>query len=200
MTRVGKEPAATGRPVDLGPSRRHLVAAVVPGLGWECLEPWLEPAGTVARHLRQYGYDQVMIKVDALSSGANNARQIRDALMAMPVEAGGGTAGADRLLQGGDRHPRSPRDLPGDPRPGCRGGQRGGRDRRLAARERCGAVPGGPAAPLPAREMRLWRRRRGGEPAAGAAPGVACREPVAAGPALTTRWSPSRSPSASPRF
>lgn len=89
LTRVGKEPAATGRPVDLGPSRRHLVAAVVPGLGWACLEPWLEPAGTVARHLRQYGYDQVMIKVDALSSGPNNARQIRDALMAMPVEAGG---------------------------------------------------------------------------------------------------------------
>ena len=65
LTRVGKEPAGMGRPVDLGPSRQHLVAAVVPGLGWECLEPWLEPAGTVARHLRQYGYDQVMIKVDA---------------------------------------------------------------------------------------------------------------------------------------
>jgi hypothetical protein len=88
LTRVGKEPAAMGRPVDLGPSRQHLIAAVVPGLGWECLEPWLEPAGTVARHLRQYGYDQVMIKVDPLSGGANNARQIRDALMAMPVEAG----------------------------------------------------------------------------------------------------------------
>ena len=88
LTRVGTEPAAMGRSVELGPSRQHLVAAVVPGLGWECLEPWLEPAGTVARHLRQYGYDQVMIKVDALSSGANNARQIRDALMAMPAEAG----------------------------------------------------------------------------------------------------------------
>ena len=38
--------------------------------------------------MRQYGYDQVLIKVDALSSTANNARQIRDAVLAMPAEPG----------------------------------------------------------------------------------------------------------------
>jgi dienelactone hydrolase len=38
--------------------------------------------------VRQFGYDLVQLKVDALSSSANNARQIRDAIMAMQAEAG----------------------------------------------------------------------------------------------------------------
>jgi hypothetical protein len=88
LTRVGKEAAGTGRPVELGQSRQHLVAAVVPGLGYECLERWLDPPGIAAKNLRQYGYDHTLIKVDGLSSVAKNASQIRDALMAMPVEAG----------------------------------------------------------------------------------------------------------------
>jgi hypothetical protein len=88
LTRVGSEPAGNGRPVDLEPSRRHLIAAVVPGVGFGCIEAWLEPAGTVTQHLRQQGYDGMFIKVDALSSSTNNARQIRDALMAMPAEPG----------------------------------------------------------------------------------------------------------------
>ncbi|MGB8436507.1 MAG: hypothetical protein WCE38_19850 [Burkholderiales bacterium] len=88
LTRVGKEPAGTGKSVDLGPSRRHLVAAVVPGIGFDCFEPWLEAPGTVAKHVRTQGFDQVVIKVDALSSATNNARQIRDAVMAMPFEQG----------------------------------------------------------------------------------------------------------------
>lgn len=88
MTRVGAEPAGTGRPVDLGASRRRLVAALVPGLGFDCFEKWLESPGTAAEHVRQYGYDQVLLKVDGLSSTTNNARQIRDSLLAMPTEPG----------------------------------------------------------------------------------------------------------------
>ncbi len=88
LTRVGAEPAGAGRPVDLGPSRRRLVAAVVPGIGYDCFKPWLSPPGTVVTHLRQYGYDATLIDVDALSSSLNNARQIRDALMAMPAPDG----------------------------------------------------------------------------------------------------------------
>lgn len=106
LTRVGTEPAGTGKAVDLGPSRRHLVAAVVPGIGYECFEPWLEAPGTIAKHMRTQGFDQVMIKVDALSSTTNNARQIRDALMAMPAEKGaprivlvGYSKGAPDILQ-----------------------------------------------------------------------------------------------------
>jgi hypothetical protein len=88
LTRVGTEPAATGKPVSLGASKRRLVAAVVPGVGYECFEPWLDPPGTVGQHLRQFGYDMTLLKVDALSSSENNARQIRDAIIAMPSDVG----------------------------------------------------------------------------------------------------------------
>ncbi len=88
LTRVGEEPSGTGRLVDLGASRRGLVAVLVPGLGFDCFEQWLESTGTAAEQVRQYGYDQVLLKVDGLSSTTNNARQIRDALLAMPTEPG----------------------------------------------------------------------------------------------------------------
>jgi dienelactone hydrolase len=88
LSRVGTEPTGTGEAVDLGPSRRHLVAAVVPGIGYGCFEPWLKAPGTVAKYLRTENFDEVMIKVDSLSSTSHNARQIRDALMAMPAEEG----------------------------------------------------------------------------------------------------------------
>jgi hypothetical protein len=88
LTRVGTEPAGTGKPVDLGPSRRRLVAAVVPGVGYACFEPWLNPPGTAGQHLRQFGFDAVLLRVDALSSSGNNARQIRNAIIAMPLDTG----------------------------------------------------------------------------------------------------------------
>ena len=88
LTRVGSEPARTGRPVDLGPAKRRLVGAIVVGIGYECFEQWLQSPGSVATHVRQFGYDLVLIKVDALSSSATNARQIRDAIAAMQTEAG----------------------------------------------------------------------------------------------------------------
>ena len=93
LTRVGTEPAGTGQPVPLGVSSRRLVAAVVPGIGYDCFAQWLQAPGTVTQHVRKYGYDQQLMKVDALSSSANNARQIRDAIMAM--EPG---PGAPRLV------------------------------------------------------------------------------------------------------
>jgi hypothetical protein len=67
LTRVGTEPAGTGQPVDLGPSKRRLVVAWVAGIGYECFERWLDPPGTVVQHVRQFGYDAVQLKVDALS-------------------------------------------------------------------------------------------------------------------------------------
>jgi hypothetical protein len=88
LTRVGTEPPGTGKPVDLGTSQRHLIAVVVPGIGYDCFKPWLNPPDTVVTHLRQFGFDATLLDVDALSSSANNARQIRDALMAMPVPDG----------------------------------------------------------------------------------------------------------------
>jgi hypothetical protein len=112
LTQVGNEPAATGQPINLGASNRRLVAAVVLGLGFDCIEEWLEPIGSVAKHVRQYGYDQVLIKVDPLSGIAHNARQIRDALLAMPIESGpprfvliGYSKGAPDILDAVVRYP-----------------------------------------------------------------------------------------------
>ena len=131
LTRVGKEPAGTGRPVDLGPSRRRLVAALVLGLGFDCIEEWLEPQGSVAKHLRQYGYDQVLIKVDAFSGTTNNARQIHDALLAMPAESRlvliGYSKGAPDILEAIVRYPEI-------------------RDRVAAVVSAAGAVGGSPLA------------------------------------------------------
>ncbi len=87
LTPVIDEPAVTGRAVRLDSSRRRLTAAVVAGIGYSCFAKWLDPPGSVAAHLRKYGYDQFLIEVDALSGIENNARQIRDAIMALPEES-----------------------------------------------------------------------------------------------------------------
>jgi hypothetical protein len=81
LARVGVEPVGTGTKVELGASQRRLVAAVVPGLGWDCFSDWLDLNGSIVAHVRQFGYDQITLHVDGLSSSANNARQIRDAVM-----------------------------------------------------------------------------------------------------------------------
>ncbi len=89
LTRVGNEPAGTGQPVELGASKLQLSALVVPGIGYECIGPWMEPDGSVARHVSAYGYNSAVMQVDGLSSSAKNARQIRDALLAMPAREDG---------------------------------------------------------------------------------------------------------------
>jgi hypothetical protein len=83
LTRVGTEPAGSGKPVALGQSDRRLVAAIVPGIGWDCFAEWMDLKHSVAAHVGRFGYGQVLIPVDALSSSANNARQIRDAILSM---------------------------------------------------------------------------------------------------------------------
>lgn len=89
LSPVNDGPTGTGEPVPLEPSRRRLVAALVPGIGYSCFAAWLDPPGTVAAHLRKYDYDQILMEVDALSGIETNARQIRDAIMAMPAEPAG---------------------------------------------------------------------------------------------------------------
>jgi len=106
LVRVGAEPEGTGADVELGSAKRQLRALFVPGVGWDCVGEWLGLKGTVAAHVRQFGYDQVALKVDALSSSDNNARQIRDAIVAMEPEGGepnivliGFSKGAPDILQ-----------------------------------------------------------------------------------------------------
>ncbi|HZZ11494.1 MAG TPA: hypothetical protein VFE79_12465 [Paraburkholderia sp.] len=88
LTRVGTEPDGMGTPVALGQSARHLIAAVVPGIGYDCFKPWLNAPGTVTTQLRQSGYDGFLLDVGGLSSTTHNARQIRDAIMKMPPPQG----------------------------------------------------------------------------------------------------------------
>jgi dienelactone hydrolase len=85
---VDDEPAAANLPVTLGPSHRKLIAAFVPGFGFDCFENWLEPPNTVAAHLHDYGYGSLLIGVEGLSGTQRNARLIRDALMALPADSG----------------------------------------------------------------------------------------------------------------
>ena len=112
LSPINGELRGAGVPVDLGPSRRHLVAAVVPGIGYDCFKAWLNPPGTAAAHLGQYDYGQLWIRVDALSGIETNARQIRDAVMAMPPEPGpprlvliGYSKGAPDILEAVVRYP-----------------------------------------------------------------------------------------------
>ena len=83
LTRVGVEPEGTGKSIEIGPSQHNLVAVIVPGIGWDCFADWLDIKNTAITHVRQFGYDDVVLKVDGLSSTSNNARQIRDAIMEM---------------------------------------------------------------------------------------------------------------------
>ena len=112
LTRVGVEPAATGRPVELGPSQRNLVAGLVPGVGWECFSDWLQLSGTVAAHVRQFGYDFRMIEVDGLSGTEHNAGAIREAVLAMQLNGTerrlvliGYSKGAPDILEAVVRYP-----------------------------------------------------------------------------------------------
>jgi hypothetical protein len=87
LTRVGVEPSGSGEEVELGMAKRRLKAMVVPGVGWDCVSEWLDLKDTVPRHVHRFGYAEELIRVDALSGTTNNARQIRDAIMAMDSDS-----------------------------------------------------------------------------------------------------------------
>jgi hypothetical protein len=88
LTRVGSEPPGSGARVELGPSKRRLVAVLVPGVGWDCFSNWLALKGSVPAHLRRFHYDLTALEVEGLSSSARNARLIRDAIMQMAAPDG----------------------------------------------------------------------------------------------------------------
>jgi len=89
LTRVGEEPAATGEPVDLGPSNRGLIATMVPGIGWECFETWLNYENEFEENVSSYNYNSYIFSVDGMSGTTHNARQIRDAIMSHADEIQG---------------------------------------------------------------------------------------------------------------
>ena len=88
LSQVVGTPRGDGRPVDLGYSQLRLVIGLVGGIGYGCIADWLAPPESTRDHLRALGYDLRTIEVDALSGSTHNARQIRDAITAMPPEEG----------------------------------------------------------------------------------------------------------------
>jgi hypothetical protein len=88
LSPVAATPSGDGRPVELGYSQRRLVVGIVAGIGYGCIADWLTPPTDARDYIRQHGYDQYAIEVDALSGTTHNARQIRDAILALPPEPG----------------------------------------------------------------------------------------------------------------
>jgi hypothetical protein len=89
LIRVGQEPAGSGRPVNLGQSTMNVLMLIVPGVGWECIESWLKIDDSLQALLTSHGFAAELLDVDGLSSSANNARQIRDFIEALPPDLAG---------------------------------------------------------------------------------------------------------------
>ena len=81
ITRLGNEPPGTGEPVYLGQSKKNLVVAFVPGIGWECFESWLKYENEFDSHVEEFGFQAYIFSVDGMSGTTVNARMIRDAIM-----------------------------------------------------------------------------------------------------------------------
>jgi len=79
-----REPLGSGKVPPLDYSQGNYVTLVVPGLGWECLAEWLDKNSGDYTHVRRFGFDVRLVEVDGLSSSENNARQIRDYIVALP--------------------------------------------------------------------------------------------------------------------
>jgi hypothetical protein len=83
---VGPENDADGQPVDLAPSTANYLVLLVPGLGWNCFENWLDLSGTAPAHAARYGYEVRTVPIDGLSSTSSNAKMIMDYVAALPEE------------------------------------------------------------------------------------------------------------------
>ena len=81
LVRLGEEPPGSGVPVNLGKAQRNLVAAFVPGVGWECIQNWMNYQNEFSEHIGRFAYESHILKVDGLSGTDTNARQIRDAIL-----------------------------------------------------------------------------------------------------------------------
>jgi hypothetical protein len=88
LTRVGVEPAPTGRPVHLGAAESRLTALMVPGVGWECVRAWLDFDNSAPAHVAKFGYEARLIEVDGLSGSTRNAGLVRDYVLALPEDSG----------------------------------------------------------------------------------------------------------------
>ena len=106
----GEEPPS-GRPVVLRPGPGSLRVVVVPGLLAECVASLARPLSDGLAHLDAHGYRTTTVMVSGRSGSQHNAGQIRDAVLAMALEAGerlllvGHSKGAVDILEALARHP-----------------------------------------------------------------------------------------------
>lgn len=81
LVRLQGESPGDAAAVDLAPSKRHLIAAFVPGIGWDCFQHWMEYENAFAAAIENHGFGDFIIAVDGRSGTEHNARQIRDAIL-----------------------------------------------------------------------------------------------------------------------
>jgi hypothetical protein len=88
LLRVGGEDAPTGRPVVIGSAPSALRVVVVPGIFSDCFRGAAVPFGDGLAHLESLGYRTEIAWVSGRSSSGHNARQLREAFIATPLEPG----------------------------------------------------------------------------------------------------------------
>jgi len=84
LQHLDTESAGEGEPVNLGFSKYGLTAIVIPGVGWDCFDEWLDTHYSIESHINKFGYNLKMLKVEGLSSSIRNAELIHDAVIALP--------------------------------------------------------------------------------------------------------------------
>jgi hypothetical protein len=83
---IGSEVGATAEPVPLGRTSANYLVLMVPGLGWNCFEDWLDLTNSVPEHVARFGYEMRLIPVDGLSGTEHNAAMIHDYVASLPSE------------------------------------------------------------------------------------------------------------------
>ena len=83
---TGYEVGATGDQVNLAETGSDNLVLVVPGLGWNCFDEWLDLTNSVPDHLAKFGYEIRLVPVDGLSSTSNNAAMINDYVESLSPE------------------------------------------------------------------------------------------------------------------
>jgi len=83
---TGPEAGASGKPVSLDQTEANYLVLLVPGLGWNCFEDFLDLSYSGSKHVANFGYEVRFIPIDGLSSSTNNARMINDFVTALPPE------------------------------------------------------------------------------------------------------------------
>lgn len=105
VVRLADEPPPTGRPVVRGAPVRPLRVVVVPGYLGDCFRRFATTFGDALPHLERQGYRTAGVRVSGLGGTQHNARQLREGLRALTLDADerlvlvGHSKGAADILQ-----------------------------------------------------------------------------------------------------